>query len=87
MRFRVHVTPRRAEALSASRKDGVVRVSVSASPQEGEANDAVLAFLRRKLGLRSGALRIVGGASSRWKWLEAEGLSEEEFWRRLGPLE
>ncbi|MGH7681349.1 MAG: DUF167 domain-containing protein [Candidatus Eiseniibacteriota bacterium] len=87
MRFRIHVTPRRAEALSAKRGEGVVRISVSAPPEDGAANEAVLALLRRRLRLPAGALRIVGGATSRWKWIEAEGLSEEEWWRRLGPLE
>lgn len=67
--------------------EGVLRVHVSAPPEDGAANEAVLALLRRRLRLAPDALRIVGGASSRWKWLVAEGLSEEEFWRRLGPLE
>lgn len=84
MRFQVHVTPRRPDEISADRAEGVVRVRVSAAPEEGEANKAVLALLRRRLGLKSGDIRIVGGAASRRKWLEADGLTEEEFWRRLG---
>lgn len=85
MRFRIHVTPRRQDALSATRADGVIRLRVSAPPEGGAANDAALALLRQRLGLPAGALRIVGGATSRWKWVEADGLSEEELWRRLEP--
>lgn len=79
------MTPRRRDEVEAKRDEGVIRVRVSAQPQEGAANEAVLALLRRRLGLPAGALRIVGGASSRWKWIEADGLSEEELWRRLEP--
>jgi hypothetical protein len=85
VRFRVHVTPRRPEALDASRAEGVIRVRVTAPPADGEANEAVLALLRKRLGLPAGALRIVGGGTSRWKWVEADGLSEEDLWRRLEP--
>ena len=88
MRIQVHVTPRgRSNAVSASRADGVVRVRVTAAPVDGAANEAALDLLRKRLGLGAGALRIVGGASSRRKWIEVAGLTEEELWRRLGASE
>ena len=84
MRFQVRVTPKsRAEEIRASRGDGVIRVRVTAAPEDGKANEAVLALLGRRLGLLQGAIRIVGGAASRIKWIEADGLEEAEFWRRL----
>lgn len=60
---------------------------MKAAPEDGAANEAALALLRRRIGLPAGALRIVGGATSRWKWVEADGLSEEELWRRLEARE
>ena len=88
MRIQVHVTPRgRANALTASRADGIVRIRVTAAPVDGAANETALALLRRRLGVEAGALRIVGGASSRRKWIEVAGLSEEELWRRLAANE
>lgn len=85
MRFQVHVTPRScADEVIAARAEGVVRVRVSAVPEDGKANEAVLALLRERLGLKAAALRLVGGASSRRKWIEADGISEEDLWRRLG---
>lgn len=56
---------------------------VTAAPEGGAANKAALSLLRRRLRLAAGALRIVGGATSRRKWLEADGISEEDLWRRL----
>jgi uncharacterized protein len=70
--------------VSASKRDGVVRVRVTAPPEDGRANEAALAVLRERLGLGAGALRLAGGATSRRKWIEAEGLDESELWRRLG---
>ena len=78
------MTPRgRADQVVGSRAEGVIRVRVTAAPEDGAANKAALALLRRRLGLAAGALRIVGGAASRRKWLEADGISEEDLWRRL----
>ena len=61
----------------------MIRVRVIAAPEDGKANEAVLALLGRRLGLPRGSIRIVGGAASRIKWIEADGLEEAEFWRRL----
>ncbi len=69
--------------MAASREEGLVRVRVTAVPEDGAANDAVLALLRKRLGLRANAVRVVGGASSRWKWIEADGITEEDLWRSL----
>jgi uncharacterized protein YggU (UPF0235/DUF167 family) len=88
MRFQIHVTPRgRADQVTASRAEGTIRVRVTAAPEAGAANEAALALLRERLGLKAGALRIVGGATSRRKWVEADSLTEEELWRRLGAQE
>lgn len=88
MRFQIHVTPRsRADDVTASKGDGVIRVRVKSPPDQGAANEAVLALLRRKLRLGAGSIRIAGGATSRRKWIEADGLDEAELWRRLGEPE
>lgn len=84
MRFRVHVTPKsRAESVEVDRATETIRVRVTAAPESGRANDAVVAVLRKKLGLAAGALRIVGGLAERRKWVEVDGIEEAELWRRL----
>ena len=69
--------------MTASRAEGLIRVRVTAVPEDGAANEAALALLRTRLGLKAGAVRLVGGASSRWKWIEADGITEEDLWRSL----
>jgi len=84
MRFQVRVTPKsRADDVRASRVDGSIRIRVTAIPEDGKANEAVLALLGKQLGLPRRAIRLVSGATSRVKWIEADGLEEAELWRRL----
>lgn len=84
MRLQISVSPKsRAEEIRVSRADRTVRVRVTAAPEDGRANRAVLDLLRAKLGVPRTALRIAGGETSRKKWVEIDGLEEEEVWRRL----
>ena len=66
------------------REDGALHVRVTAPPHEGRANEAVLRLLSRSLGLPLGAVRLKGGASSRDKWVELDGIDAAELRRRLG---
>ena len=78
------VSPKsRTEEIRASRAERTVRIRVTAAPEDGRANRAVLELLRTRLELPRAALRIVGGETSRAKWIEIDGMEEEEVWRRL----
>ncbi|HYJ32134.1 MAG TPA: DUF167 domain-containing protein [Candidatus Binatia bacterium] len=84
MRLQVTVAPKsRTEEIVASRAEKTVRIRVTAAPEDGRANRAVLDLLRERLGLPRGAVRIAGGEASRRKWIEIDGMDEEEVWRRL----
>jgi uncharacterized protein YggU (UPF0235/DUF167 family) len=86
VRVQVHVTPKsRTNVVEAARgaDGGRIRVRVTAAPEDGKANDAVVALLAERLGLPRRAIRVAGGAASRVKWIEVDGLDEEDFWRRL----
>lgn len=88
MRLKLRVTPRsRADEILGVTKDGVLHVRVTAPPHEGEANVAVLRLLRRALGLPASAVRLKGGASSRDKWIELDGMEAEDMKRILGRKE
>jgi len=93
MRFQVHVTPKsRRESVEVEQGPegggaagrGRIRVRVTAPPEDGRANEAVIALLAERLGVSRRSLRVAGGAASRTKWIEADGLEEGELWRRLG---
>jgi uncharacterized protein YggU (UPF0235/DUF167 family) len=84
MRLKLRVTPKsRSDELLGVTPDGVVRVRVTAAPQDGEANQAVLRLLSRALGVPRSAVRIKAGAGARDKWVEVEGLEAAEAMRLL----
>jgi len=85
MRVKLRVTPKsRADEILGIREDGVLRIRVSAPPEGGKANDAVIRLLSEALGLPKGAVRIAGGASTRDKWVDLDGIDAELLTRRLG---
>jgi len=84
VRLKLRVTPRsRADEILGLREDGVLHVRVSAAPEDGKANEAVLKLVSRALGLQKGAVRLKGGAGSRDKWIELDGIDAAELTRRL----
>lgn len=52
---------------------GVLKVSVTATPEKGKANDAILKLLAKAWRLPRSSLRIRTGASSRRKTIIVEG--------------
>jgi uncharacterized protein len=84
VRIPVTVQPKsRVNEIRASRAEGTVRIRVTAPPEDGRANRAVLDLLRERLHLPRSAIRIAGGPASRKKWIEIDGVEEAELWRRL----
>jgi uncharacterized protein len=79
---RVQARARRDEI--AGERAGSVLVRVTAPPLEGKANAAVCRLLAKRLGLASGRVAVVRGASSRDKVIEVDGIASDELRRRLG---
>jgi len=63
--------------------DGTLRVEVVEPPEGGRANHAVVAVLARALGIHRSGVTLVGGASSRIKWVDVPGLEEAEMRKRI----
>lgn len=63
----------------------MLKVRVSAPPEQGKANAAVEALLARTLGLPVKSVRIASGKGSPQKLVEIEGLSAAELRRKLDP--
>ena len=64
--------------------DGTVKVYVTAAPEKGRANKAVVEMIAHRLGVPKGAVSIVSGEWSRTKLLAVEGLSKEGLRLKLG---
>lgn len=65
---------------------GALRVAVSAAPEKGKANAAIVAVLADALGCRAAQVGLLAGATSREKKFLVSGLPAEEIRRRLDAL-
>ncbi|MGH7740485.1 MAG: DUF167 domain-containing protein [Candidatus Eiseniibacteriota bacterium] len=83
-RVNVRVQPgARRNVIRGWLESGELRVAVSAPPEGGRANQAVVELLAEALALKSRAVSLTRGASSRSKSFEVEGLDESEARRRI----
>ncbi len=70
-RLALRVTPgARSEAVELG--NGQLLIKVRAKPQDGEANEAVLALLARALGIATSRLRMLRGATGRDKLVQLD---------------
>jgi uncharacterized protein (TIGR00251 family) len=64
-----------------------LKAYVTAPPEGGKANDALVALLAKALGVARGRIRIVRGHRGRKRLVRIEGLTEPEARRRLAESE
>ena len=82
--LRVKVTPR--SSRNEIKVDGeTVKVWVTASPTDGEANKAVIALLSKRIGIAPSRFTLVSGQSSRDKVFAIESMSTEHALAALTP--
>ena len=62
---RAHAGARKNAVLGA--RDGALRVAVSAAPEKGKANRAIVEVLSRALGVSKTSIELVSGETSRLK--------------------
>lgn len=85
--FRVRVQPRASRDTIRFGPEERVRITLTAPPVDGKANDALCRFVAKTLGIRTGNVTVAGGARGRDKVLRLEEVSEAEIRRKLAPFE
>ncbi|MFH1091466.1 MAG: DUF167 domain-containing protein [Pseudomonadota bacterium] len=83
-RLKVHLTPRASQDRILGLHEDALKVKVKAPAVEGRANEALLKFLARVLGLSRSDLEIGSGRRSRIKTVRINGVSPEEVLARMG---
>jgi len=84
VRFRVRAQPRASTTELAGPYDGAIRVRIAAPPADGAANDELIRFLAKKLGVPRAAVSIASGESSRDKLVEISGVRVADVREALG---
>ncbi len=78
IRLRLKVQPKaRRNAVAGAMPDAdggrVMKLAVTAPPEDGKANQAVIALLAEALGVAKAAISVVAGATDRRKLVEIRG--------------
>ncbi|HEU5358352.1 MAG TPA: DUF167 family protein [Gemmatimonadales bacterium] len=81
--LRLHVQPRASRTEVIGLHGDAVKVRLAAPPVDGAANDELVRFLARTLGVPSGAVTIVAGASGRRKQVMVAGIDVAHSMSRL----
>ena len=83
-RLRLWVQPRAARDEVVGVQGDAVKVRLTAPPVEGKANEALVRFLAKQLGVPRSAVELTAGAGSRHKAVRVSGLSPQQARERLG---
>src|SRR5438034_9129339 len=80
-------------ALPGARRNGIagevggaVKIAVSAAPDKGKANQAIIEVLRAVLGVKSSQVELLSGFTSRQKKFLIRGCSKSNLEARLSSL-
>ena len=75
IQLRLQIQPKAARTELVGRHGDALRLRIAAPPVDGAANQAVIEFLADRIGVPRRSIRIVGGATSRRKRLEIDGVT------------
>ncbi len=81
--FAVRVVPRASKNEIAGIHGDALKIRLTAPPVEGRANEALIAFLSQRLGVRRSQVEIVAGATSRRKMIRVVGMLAQEVEEQL----
>ena len=84
MQLNIRVQPKAKRNVIEVDGDRIV-VRVTAAPEDGKANDAVMTLLAKKLGIAKGRITVVRGHKARDKQLEIQGIETEKVMTLLRP--
>lgn len=85
VRLALYVQPGAKKTEWAGEHDGALKLRLAAPPVEGKANQALLAWLAKTLGLPQRQVELVSGDKSRHKSILLHlAISEAELLERLG---
>ncbi len=83
--FTVRVVTRAQRTEIASVQDGMLKIRLTASPTDGQANAQLITFLAERLRVPETAIEIVAGKDARDKWISVGGVSTADVEELLSP--
>jgi len=84
--FYVKVTPSSSRTSLAGIQNGILKIKLSAAPEKGKANQALIDFLSDKLGVKKKFISIISGLTSRIKQIAIERQTLETITEKLAVV-
>lgn len=85
LRFEVHAKPKAKKSAIGGVRGDALEVSIAAPPVDGAANDELVRFLAKRLGVARRDVEIVRGETAHTKLIAVSGLDRETLLGRLFP--
>ena len=79
----LRVQPKAKRNAVLGERAGALKVSVTAPPEDGRANEAVLALLREEFDLQRSQVELLSGLTNRNKVVLVRGVTPEELARLI----
>jgi uncharacterized protein (TIGR00251 family) len=83
VRINIYVQPRASRTEVVGEHGDAIKLRVAAPPVEGEANEEVVRFIAKRLGVSNSAVSLVSGETGRRKIVEVQGITLADAERLL----
>ena len=63
--------------------DGMLKIKIAAPPEKGKANQSLIEFLAKQLGVKKNAVTITSGQTNPVKTIQVMGISDDTLLKKL----
>jgi uncharacterized protein (TIGR00251 family) len=81
--FVAKIVPASSKTTIGGLLDGIIKFKIAAAPQKGKANQCLIEFLAKRLGVKKKAVSIISGRTNPVKQLHVLGISAETLLKKL----
>jgi len=81
--FAANIVPGSSRTGVCGLLNGMLKIKISAAPEKGKANQALVGFLAKKLGVKKNAVSIISGQTNPVKQVQVLGISTETLLKKL----
>ncbi len=82
--FTAKIVPGSSRTVIAGVLGDMVKIRVAAAPEKGKANECLIGYLAKELGVKKNAIEILSGHTNPVKQVRVAGISAAELLGRLG---
>ena len=81
--FTAKIVPGSSKTIVSGLLDGMLKIKISAAPEKGKANQCLVEFLARQLGVKKKCVSIISGRANPIKQIQIFGVSAETLLEKL----